>query len=93
MKKPIFLEDLHEYDVEIDKDVYTIYYSEGEQWSSSSQGKMIIQIKDTGNEFKITHGTPVVRNKIEYDVMLELSILMKVIFQDRTIEIAEKTKI
>lgn len=93
MKNPIFLDDLHEYDVEIKNNLYTLYYSIGEQWSSTCQGKMIIQIEDTGNEFKITHGTPVVRNKVEYDVMLAMSILTKIIFKDRRIEMAEKIKL
>jgi hypothetical protein len=93
MKKPIFVEGAHDYDVEINDNVYRLFYSEGEQWMLNTQGHIILQIKDTGSEYKILSSPPIVRKKIECDMLLELSILLRIIFQDRTIELAEKITI
>lgn len=89
-KKPIFLDNVHEYDLHVSSDTYTLYYSEGNQWSFGTQGQIALQIRDTGNEFKILGKSPVNRGKIDYDDMLYFNILTRIIFMDRTVELAEK---
>jgi hypothetical protein len=93
MKNPIFVDDTHDYDLLIDNDVYTLFYSEGEQWSSNTRGKIAMEINDTGNGFEIIEGKPRTQNHFDYDEILFVSILTKIIFQNRKIELAEKIKI
>lgn len=93
MKKPIFVDDTHDYDLLVNNDNYTLFYSEGEQWTSNTRGKIAMEIVDTGNGFEIVEAKLSDVNHFDYSEMLFVSILTKIIFQNRKIELAEKIKL
>ena len=94
MLNPIFLEGVHEYDYRLVENVkvpscptHELYYSNAEVWTNP--GGYIMGIKDTGSGFRIlTPSTKYSRN-IGYDDSLHLTILLKIIYRDRTVEIGE----
>lgn len=93
MKKPIFVDDIHDYDLLVNNDNYTLFYSEGEQWTSNTRGKIAMEITDDGNGFYIVEPKLSDGNHFDYSEMLFVSILTKIIFQNRKIELAEKIKL
>lgn len=88
MKQQIFIDDIHEYDYElIDDNRHTLYYSNGQQWSSNVQGYVAMQIVDDGNGLisKFREG-----NRIDYSEAERLFVLLKLAMQPAKYEIAEK---
>lgn len=89
--RPIFEDGQHEYDYEMTTDekgvvVHSLYYSKAEVWTNP--GKHLISLVDTGNEFKIK-ADGFSRKVMEYDEAIWMAILMKIIFRDRDLQIAD----
>lgn len=74
MKKPIFFNGLHDYDLEIKDDVYTLYRSNEETWYPNVKGEVIMQMVNTGNGFKFTNQKK--KNWLEYDEAVYMYILL-----------------
>lgn len=89
MKKPIFFNELHDYDLEIKDDVYTLYRSNESTWLESEQGKIIMQMVNTGNGFKFTNQKK--KNWLGYDEAVHMYILLAA-EKDYKLEMFEKEK-
>jgi hypothetical protein len=94
MLNPIFLDDKHEYDYRLVENVkdpscptHELYYSNSEVWTNP--GEFIIGIKDTGDGFRILTPHAKYGRNIEYHDSLHLSILLRIIYRDRTVKIGE----
>ena len=94
MLNPIFLDGKHEYNYRLIENVkvpscptHELFYSNSEVWCDP--GGYIMGMQDTGDGYKIL--TPGVKHsrKMGYDDSLHLTILLKIIYRDRTVEIGE----
>ena len=93
-KKPIFVDGVHEYDVEIKGDTYTLYHSNSAIWAENVKGKVTFEIENTGNSYIITQEK---KGKLDYSEFFELGLLMKFMKDDGvnqgTIQLGELTNI
>lgn len=91
IKKEIFVDGENEHNITIEKQkkktIYTLFYSNGEQWSADVRGEIAMQVIDDGNELKITQKS---KNKLDYSEALYLSILFREIHSNYKFEQAIK---
>lgn len=74
MKKyPIFFEGIHEYDLEVDDNLYTLYHNQADCWVADTRGTIAFQIKDTGNE--ITFKTDK-KNMLNYSEAMYMYLIL-----------------
>lgn len=75
MKKHVFIDDVNDYDIEIEGKTISIFYSADSAWNNPNT--FIMSITDTGNGLKVK--TPQkTKNHLEYDQALEFGILLRV---------------
>lgn len=86
-KEQIFFEGNYEYDLVTDGDTISLYYNNGEQWTASIRGTLILSIIDTGNGYEIKNLNS--NTFFDYSDVVHLNILLNVI-KDYTLEISEK---
>lgn len=72
----VFEDGVHEYTI-TDKPtkkgrVISLFYSEGEQWTSHTRGEFIMKLKVTGDGIKLSKNT----KNLEYDELHEMRLLM-----------------
>jgi len=89
MKKPIFLENEYQYDLEVIDNICTLYYSNNECWQSNIRNTITLQLVNTGNGFKVIGLEK--KHRLNYSEAQELYILLSAI-KDSKIEIVELKK-
>lgn len=89
-REQIFFEGNYEYDLVTDDESISLYYNNGEQWTQSNRGKLILSLENTGNGYKVKN----LRSKkfFDYSDAVHLNILLNAI-KDYSIEISEKKKL
>lgn len=75
MKKEIFIDGRHEYNVIVEEDTYSLFYSPDEAWTRPNE--LVMKVEDDGNGFKIKQRR---KSRLDYDEAVELSILFKLIY-------------
>lgn len=89
MKKAIFFNGKHEHDLEIKDDVYTLYYSNTENWLPHVRNTIAMQMKNTGSGFQFDSQGK--KNFLGYDEAIYMYILLAA-EKDYKIEMFNKEK-
>lgn len=92
MKKQIYLDNTHEYNLDVQDNLYTLYYSEESQWQSNIKNTIALQIEDDGNGFKIVEGVTRNKKRIDYDEASYLYVIFREIYKEYNYEIGIKEK-
>lgn len=89
MKKPVFSNGIHDYDLEIKDDVYILYRSNEEQWYPNVRNEVVMTMESTGNGFKFSGQKK--KNWLDYDEAVYMYILLAA-EKDYKIELFNKEK-
>lgn len=89
MKKEIFVNGRHDYNLTVDGNTYTLLYSSDEAWTRPNT--VVMSVTDTGDDYKFNQ---LKKGILNYSESVELNILLKVIYllRDEKFEIVD-TKI
>ena len=88
MKKAIFLEGIHDYDLLLEGDTYSIFYSDNEAWHSHVRGELAFKIVNTGNGLKIV-GKKKPKKEFDYSEALLMYIILREEYRGYDIKTAE----
>lgn len=90
----ILLEGVHEYtyrkEGEGDIIQHSLFYSKSQEWSEHIKGEHILTLVDDGNGYKISRE---IGNHLEYDVLYELGLLLRIIDGQKGVEFYQKVEI
>ena len=75
MKKEIFINGRHDYNIIVEDDTFSLFYSSDEAWTKPDS--LVMKVIDDGNGFKIKQRK---KDRLDYDEAVELSVLFRLIF-------------
>lgn len=84
-KIPIFIDRVHEHDIIVEDDKYTLYFSSNSIWASNVRGTICFEYKDTGNGVKFTQKK---KGNLDYSDLSYITIILRFI-DKRMYEFAE----
>jgi len=88
--KPLFINGSHDYDLKVEDDKYTLYYSNSAFWYEHIRGTIAFELENTGSGYKITQQK---KKFLDYSEICLLSFLLRLEIKDYKFEIGEKIEI
>lgn len=80
-KQEIFWNSEYQYDLEIEDNTYTLWYSNSECWQSETRNTIALQIVNTGNKFEINGLSEF--GKLNFSESEELYILLAAVKESK----------